>query len=76
MGFFDKRLHKASLISAQAVKTFERAAVDLELAAQMNREIYDEAEKRVLELEAVKAKAEEAGRRASDRAERLRNFLL
>lgn len=73
---YQRRLQKAQKISADALSTFERAAVDLELAAQMQRETYDAIKNDIANLESQAAAAEAAGRRASDAAKRLRDLVL
>lgn len=73
---YQKRLDKADTIAREAVKSFERAAADLELASQMHRETYDDLENQIAVLEARKSYARKEGERATANAKKLREFFL
>lgn len=69
---FQRRITQAETIAADAIGRFEKAAEDLEMAARLQRSVYDDLQTEIDRLTVQASEAQAQGQLAQRRAEKLR----
>lgn len=72
---FARRLQQAANIQTGALSTFDKAVEELELAARLSRDTYDDIQAEIDRLTVAADEAQQIGMRAQRRVVKLRELL-